>query len=131
MLLDKIHHIAFAVHNLEDTIEFFRIFEIYPFKKVTIEDRNMKAVLFKIRNIWLEYLSPISKESILANFLKENGEGIHHLAFQCNKIKELAGNLPEHVLLPSRKSDVGNWSIVDIKPEFSMGVKIQMIEEHS
>jgi len=131
LLLNKIHHIAFAVYDLEKTIEYFRIYGIEPSKKKVIKDRKMEATLFKVGSIWLEYLSPISKGSPLTDFLQKKGEGFHHIAFQTDKVKEIVNNLPKQALMPSRGSDVGDWLIIDIKPEFSMGIKMQIIEEYS
>jgi methylmalonyl-CoA/ethylmalonyl-CoA epimerase len=128
-MLHKIHHIAFAVYDLEKTIEDFKIYGLKPSKEIIIKDREMKAVLFKVGETWLEYLAPISEKSALFNFLQKKREGFHHIAYQVNKIKNITDTLPDGALLSSRKSDVGDWFIADINPEFTMGIKMQLIEE--
>ena len=130
-MLHKIHHIAFAVYDLEKTIEDFKIYGLKPSKEIIIKDREMKAVLFKVGETWLEYLAPISKNSPLSDFLQKKGEGFHHIAYQVNKIKDVMDTLPDGALRSTRKSDVGDWSIADIDPKYCMGLKMQIIEEQS
>jgi len=129
-MLHKIHHIAFAVYDLERIIEDFKIYGRKPSKEIIIKDRKMKAVLFKVGETWLEYLAPISKKSPLSDFLQKKGEGFHHIAYLVDEIKDVMDTLPEGALRSSRKSDVGDWSIADIEPKYSMGLKMQIIEEH-
>jgi len=130
-MLHKIHHIAFAVYDLEKTIEDFKIYGLKPSKEIIIKNREMKAVLFKVGETWLEYLAPISKNSPLSDFLQKKGEGFHHIAYQVNKIKDVMDTLPDDALRSTRKSDVGDWSIADIDPKYCMGLKMQIIEEQS
>jgi methylmalonyl-CoA/ethylmalonyl-CoA epimerase len=130
-MLHKIHHIAFAVYDLEKTIENFKIYGLNPSKKIIIKNREMKAILFKVGVTWLEYLAPISKKSPLSDFLQKKGEGFHHIAYHVDKIEKFINILPKYALLSIRISDVGDWFIADISPEFTMGIKMQLIEEIS
>ncbi|MBA7573042.1 hypothetical protein ES708_14831 [subsurface metagenome] len=129
-MLNKIHHIAFAVYDLKKTIEDLKVYGISPLKKVMIRDRKMEAALFKVGQTWLEYLTPVSEDSPLTIFLQEQGEGFHHIAYQVSCIEELRANLPEDALLSSRISNVGDWSIADIEPKYSLGINMQIIEEN-
>ena len=130
-MLHKIHHIAFAVYDLEKTIEDFKIYGLKPSKEIIIKNREMKAVLFKVGETWLEYLAPISKNSPLSDFLQKKGEGFHHIAYQVNKIKDVMDTLPDDALRSTRKSDVGDWLIADIDSKYTKGLKMQIIEEQS
>ena len=41
---------------------------------------SMKLALTRIGNIQLELIEPLNEENIYAEFLKEHGEGLHHIA---------------------------------------------------
>lgn len=129
-MFKKVHHIAFAVYDLEKIIQLLKtIYGVMVDRKIVITDRKMNAALIKIGEIWLEYLAPISGDSPLNVFLEKKGEGFHHIAYQVDSIKEARTQLPKGALLPSRNSNVGEWMVADIAPKFGLGVNAQLIEE--
>lgn len=129
-MFKKVHHIAFAFYNLEKSIELLKVmYGATVDRKIVIADRKMKAALFKIGEIWLECLAPLSDDSPLNVFLKKKGEGFHHIAYQVASIKEASTQLPEGALFPARKSSVGDWMVADIDPKYGLGMNAQLIEE--
>jgi len=129
-MFKKVHHIAFAVYDLEKSIHLLKtMYGLTADRQIVINDRKMKAVLFKMGEIWLEYLAPISDDSPLNVFLKNKGEGFHHIAYQVDSIKEASTQLPKDALFSVRKSNVGKWMIADIDPKYGFGINSQLIEE--
>lgn len=53
-------------------------------------DAITKNIAFRLGNIELEFIQPMSGESEWMDFLEKNGEGIHHIAFSVKNIKEKA-----------------------------------------
>ena len=129
-MLKKVHHIAFAVYDLEKIMKVLKeMYGAIPYRTIFLKNRKMKAVLFKIGETWLEYLAPISNDSPLNVFLKKKGEGFHHIAYQVASIKEASTKLPKGALLPARKSNIGEWMIADINLKYGLGMNAQLIEE--
>ena len=129
-MFKKVHHIAFAVYDLEKSIHLLKtMYGLTVDREIVITDRKMKAVLFKIGEIWLECLAPISDDSPLNVFLKNKGEGFHHIAYHVASIKEASTQLTEGALFPARKNSVGDWMIADIDPKYGLGMNSQLIEE--
>jgi len=129
-MFKKVHHIAFAVYDLKKTIKVLKeLFGVVPFRKISLKNRKMKVALFKIGDSWVEYLAPISDDSPLNIYLEKKGEGFHHIAYKVNSIEEANDQLPKGVLLPMRKSNVGEWTVADIQKEYTFGMKTQLIEE--
>lgn len=129
-MFKKVHHIAFAVYDLEKSIHLLKtMYGLTADRQIVINDRKMKAVLFKMGEIWLECLAPISDDSPLNVFLKDKGEGFHHIAYQVDSIKEASTQLPKDALFSVRKSNVGKWMIADIDPKYGFGMNSQLIEE--
>ena len=46
----------------------------------------LKVCFAQVGNMIWELMEPISGATIFADFLEQHGEGIHHLAFDCNNI---------------------------------------------
>jgi len=129
-MFKKVHHIAFAVYDLKKNIHLLKtMYGLTVDREIVIADRKMKAVLFKIGGIWLECLAPISDDSPLNVFLKDKGEGFHHIAYQVDSIQEASTQLPKDALFPVRKSNVGEWVIADIDPKYGLGMNAQLIDE--
>lgn len=51
-------------------------------------DGRAKIALFQLDNLWLELIEPVSGPSAWQEFLKTNGPGIHHIAFQVKDMDE-------------------------------------------
>lgn len=46
----------------------------------------LKVCFAEMRGMVWELMQPVSGETIMAEFLERHGEGIHHIAFDCNHI---------------------------------------------
>lgn len=86
-MIQRIDHLGIAVHRLEDAIPYYeqalglrceRI-ELVPSQKV-------RTAFFSVGEVHLELLEPTSDDSPVAKFLRERGEGIHHVAFACDDV---------------------------------------------
>ena len=128
-MLKQVHHVGFAVWNLEKIINLMEeYYQLKVSKRIEIKDRQMEAVLFQTGSEILEYLAPTSENSSLNKFLIKNGEGFHHIAYLVDSIQETRDYLPHGSLLESRKSDVGDWMIADFKNSNDSGFVNQIIE---
>jgi hypothetical protein len=105
----QLEHVCMVVRNLEKSIESLQnSFGIGPWNDVRVRDasymRNMtykgKPAEFsfkcamtngKIGGFEVELIQPISDNTIYSDFLKERGEGIHHVGYYiCGSMQELA-----------------------------------------
>ena len=88
-MLEKIDHIAIAVHSIEERTPFYRDVLGLKFEgSERVEDQGVKVAFFRIGEAMIELLEPIGDDGPVARFLKKNGEGLHHLALRCNDIEE-------------------------------------------
>jgi len=131
-MFKQIHHIAFAVYDLEGVVKKLeKEYNLIREKRVMIKDRDMEAILYKTGKTRLEFLSPISEESPLNKYLENNKEGFHHIAYLVDDINEAKKQLPEGSLEPIRKSSVGNWLIADLEDDYSLlNITSQLIQEN-
>ena len=88
MKLNKIEHIGIAVKSIEEALKYYE--NILGLKCYTIEevqDQKVKTAFLKIGETKLELLEATSSESPIAKFIEKRGEGIHHIAFETDKIE--------------------------------------------
>ena len=82
----KLDHIGIVVHNLASTATALE--RIVGLKLSDVE--NYKDILqigfLPIGDVDIELLEPTSDDGLNADFLREHGEGVHHLAFKVDDL---------------------------------------------
>jgi methylmalonyl-CoA/ethylmalonyl-CoA epimerase len=94
MKLNKIEHIGIAVKSIEESLKYYE--DILGLKCYTIEEvkeQKVKTAFLRIGETKLELLEATSNDSPIAKFIEKRGEGIHHIAFDTDEIKETLNEL--------------------------------------
>lgn len=93
----KIHHIGYAVKDLEDSI---KEFEKLGYNRVEnkIIDKKRKVIIQFIKNgdYLIELVAPLNKESSVTSLLKKQGSSPYHICYEANdidkEIKEMSNS---------------------------------------
>jgi methylmalonyl-CoA/ethylmalonyl-CoA epimerase len=128
-MIDKIHHIGIAVHNLDEALKFYEgTLGLHVHAQDTVQDQGVKAALLTIGESEIELLEPLSPDSAVGKFLERKGEGLHHICFQTEDVdgdlEELKGKGVEMVDQKSRKGLAG--MICFLHPKASRGVLVEL-----
>jgi methylmalonyl-CoA/ethylmalonyl-CoA epimerase len=86
-MIKKVHHIAIAVNNLQESAALFeKMLGIKPhIEKVT--DQNVTEAIFNFgEGAEISLVEPMGPDSSVAGFLEKRGEGLHHIAFEVDDI---------------------------------------------
>jgi len=64
--------------------------KIGPFevRQTEVAGQKAKIALLKAGETSVEFLEPTSEDSTLAKFIRERGEGLHHIAFEVDDIQK-------------------------------------------
>jgi len=82
-MIEKIHHVGIAVHDLETALKFYRdILGLHVHARDAVQDQGVTAALLTIGQSEIELLQPLSPDSPIGKFLERKGEGLHHICFQ-------------------------------------------------
>jgi len=84
----RIDHIAIAVNKTEIALENYK--KILKIDKIEIEEvpnEKVKVVIMNLQDTRIELLEPMNDDSPISKFLKERGEGIHHIAITADEIE--------------------------------------------
>src|SRR2546423_14911281 len=88
-MLNKVDHVAIAVHDLEAAIDHYRrLYGVEPSHRETIDDQLVEEALIPVGESLIQLLMPTSPDSTVAKFLERNGEGLHHVGYE---VPELTG----------------------------------------
>ena len=89
----KLDHIGIAVKSIEQTLAVYEKLGGFEVKRTEVAGQRAKVALLKTGETSLELLEPTSDESSLAKFIRERGEGLHHVAFAVDDIERSMAEL--------------------------------------
>ncbi|MEO8458631.1 MAG: methylmalonyl-CoA epimerase [Chloroflexota bacterium] len=128
-MIDKIHHIGIAVHDLDKSLEFYRdTLGLHVQALDTVEDQGVRAALLTIGQSEIELLEPTRPDANMAKFLERKGEGLHHICFQTADVDgELEILKTKGVDLVDQKSRAGLAGMICfLHPKASRGVLVEL-----
>ncbi len=132
-MFEKIHHIGIAVKNLESSMKLYEnSFNLKIQHIEELKENKVKVASFKIGDVNIELLEPLTDDSPIKSFLDKKGEGIQHIAFLVKDISKTLGELKEKgVSLIDEKPRGGSQGtkIAFIHPKSTFGVLIELVEE--
>jgi methylmalonyl-CoA epimerase len=86
-MVKKIDHIGIAVESIDKARLFYENLGLVCEKIETVESQKVKTAFFQIGELHIELLEPTSDDSTIAKFLKKQGEGVHHIAYETDNIQ--------------------------------------------
>jgi methylmalonyl-CoA/ethylmalonyl-CoA epimerase len=128
-MIEKIHHIGIAVHDLEQSLKFYRdTLGLHVHARDTVEDQGVTAALLTIGQSEIELLQPLSADSPVGKFLERKGEGLHHICFQTPDVDaELETLKQKDVPLVDQKPRRGLAGMICfLHPKASRGVLVEL-----
>ena len=81
-------HIAIAVNNVEEALKNYQ--NILKIEKIDIEEvpnEKVRVVMLKLEDSRIELMEPMTNDSPISKFLRDKGEGIHHIAITADNIE--------------------------------------------
>ena len=126
-----IDHVGLAVKDIQVALKLFQdLFGAPQAEITTLPDQGARATLIQVGQTRLELLEPLSEDTPVGRFIKNRGEGMHHLAFN---VSDLVGKLraleAEGVQLVDKEPREGlSGSIAFIHPRSVFGVLTELVE---
>lgn len=131
--MDKIEHIGIAVKNLEKSNALFAsLFGKPHYKEEEVLSEGVKTSFFNSGPNKIELLAATTSDSPIAKFLEKKGEGVHHIAFAVEDIKQEIARLKEEgftVLNEIPKKGADNKWVAFLHPKSTNGVLIELCQE--
>lgn len=84
----KLDHVGIAVKSIEQAVALYKKLGTFDVRVTEVASQGAKIALLKAGETSVEFLEPTSEDSSLAKFLREKGEGLHHIAFSVDDIEK-------------------------------------------
>ncbi|MCG0238520.1 MAG: methylmalonyl-CoA epimerase [Firmicutes bacterium] len=132
MMIKKVDHLGVAVRDLAAAIPLYRDVLGLPLEKEEeIPTQGVRAAFLAAGEVHLELLAPTDPEGPIARFLARRGEGIHHVAFAVEDIREAMARARAaglELLSDEPRPGAGGALVVFIHPRSTRGVLIELVQ---
>jgi|SRR5690554_937352 len=132
-MVKKISHIGIAVKDLDKAIEFYRKLGLEVTSTEVVETQKVKVAFIPVGDTRIELLAATSEDSPIARFINKRGEGIQHLAFDVDDVKDNIKQAAENGIEPIDKEPrpgAHNTKIAFLHPKYTGGVLIEFCQEN-
>lgn len=133
--MNKIEHIGIAVKDIRESNSLFeKIFNKPNYKIEEVTTEGVITSFFKVGETKIELLQASSPDSPIAKFIKDRGEGVHHIAFEVDDIDSEIQRLLTagfEVINKESKDGADNKKISFLHPKSTNGVLIELCQEKS
>ena len=131
-MVEKIDHIGIAVKNIKKTSELLsNILGLKVTGEEIVEEQKVKVAFLPIGDSELELLESTSPEGPIARFIEKKGEGIQHIAFKVNNVKEVLEKLKKggvRLIDEKPRYGAGGAKIAFLHPKGTNGILIELCE---
>ncbi len=129
-LRGRLNHVAIVVSDLDAReAAWRRLFALPAARPPRLTAVGVEYTTFEVGGVTLELIKPQSADTVYARFLREHGEGVHHLCFEVPDIAALcltdvARGLPELAV----RTTADGRRLIDLAPEGFGGVSVQLCQ---
>ena len=91
----KLNHIATVVEDIDEAVGYYESLGIATVEREHIAGNRLKIRFVNVGTTPIEFVQPLTEPSNFKDFLKSNGEGVHHICFTVDDIAKETAELVE------------------------------------
>ncbi len=131
MKLDRLNHIGVAVRDIEKTKDFLKKnFEAEILHEMVSEGQGFRSTLVSLGELKFELMAPIETGGIVAEFINQRGEGIHHLSFQVEDLQSTASFFEQEGLKSIKvPSEIPGIKAIFLHPKSFFGILVELFQK--
>jgi methylmalonyl-CoA epimerase len=126
-----IDHLGIAVKSLASAKAIYEKLGLLVSPEEVVEEERVRLVMISVGDSRLELLEPTSDDSVIAKFLAQRGEGLHHV---CLRVPDLGATVAklkqEGIRLVSNKIKIGagGHRYIFVHPNSAGGVLLELVQ---
>ena len=131
MEVRSVHHVAFAVADLDEALETYqRLFGARIELRGRMDDQGVEAAYLRIGDGRVELLSALREDTPVGRFLAKRGPGMHHVAYEVADVASALRSLVSQgveVIDPEPRPGLGGHEVSFVHPDSVHGVLVEVI----
>ena len=128
----RIDHVAIAVNDLDEAVKKYgKVLNADKIEVEVVRNEKVKVAMIELEDTRIEIMEPTEETSAISRYLKEHGEGIHHIAITADDIENdlsRASGYGMKILGQLRAGSYGR-KITFIHPKSLNGVLLELCEK--
>lgn len=128
--IEKIHHVAFGVANMEDSLKVFR--DLLGFDPVVLDFKDQTEAAFYVGEVQVQFYAGKTADHRYAQWVEKNDGkmGTHHICYLVTDIQKTMAAIQEAGMetieeVPGKGSQGFH---IQIKPEYTLGCEVEFLE---
>ncbi|UCG84423.1 MAG: VOC family protein, partial [Dehalococcoidia bacterium] len=138
--LPHVEQIGIVVHDVDKTIDFFSsVFGWGPWSVIeldmkdsiyrgTVCDARAKIAFAQSGSVELELIQVLEGETIHTEFLREKGEGLHHLRFKVDDLDAKLADLAKEGIEVTFRKNINGVDFAYLNTDMFGGIIVELIE---
>ncbi len=128
-MIKRFNHVGIAVKDLDKAVAFFE--EMYGTRLIRrdrYEAQQFETALVGIGDMRLELIASLDPESLIARFIEDRGEGIHHMSLEVDQFEQAIREFRGKGLKLLGVAETGDFKAAFIHPQGNLGVLTEIME---
>ena len=130
-IVENVEEVVLAVENQDEAVTLFEELFGLEFKDSwTVPIDKMKVKCARIGDTQFHIVASTSPDALIDKYIRDRGEGIHHIAFRVNNLDELIARLKKRglKLVPEEPRAGKSSRYIFVHPKSAHGLLIELIE---
>jgi len=130
-IVENVEEVVLAVENQDEAVALFEELFGLEFKDSwTVPIDKMKVKCARIGDTQFHIVASTSPDALIDKYIRDRGEGIHHIAFRVNNLDELIARLKKKglKLVPEEPRSGMSSRYIFVHPKSAHGLLIELIE---
>ena len=127
----NVDHIGIAVRNLDASLKAYASIGLRPTMREELPAEGVKIAFLPAGEAHLELLEPLSADGVIARFLENRGEGLHHIALAVDDIEaamQRARSAGLAVIDKVPRQGARGRKVAFVHPKSTAGVLLEFVE---
>lgn len=131
-MIKKVHHIAIAVKDLDKSMSLYTDLLGLKSRVLDMPNYHLKIAFIEVGEVLIELLQPTREDDPFGfdKFIKENGGGLHHIAYEVEDVRKTIRILMENRIRMRNEEPVAgaDGMIAFAEKESTDGVLMEFVE---
>ena len=127
----SLDHLGIAVKSLATAKGIYEKIGLVPSREEVVAAEKVKVVMVPVGETRLELLEPTSEDSVIAKFIANRGEGLHHVSIRVPDLNAAVQKLRSagtRLVSDEIKIGAGGHRYIFLHPSGTSGVLIELVE---
>ena len=128
----KVDHLGIAVKSIASARRFYEQLGLAVVGEEVVEHEKVRAAMLPVGETRFELLEPTSEDSVIAKFIANRGEGLHHVAVHVNDISATFEDLKRRgvrLISDEIKVGAGGHLYIFVHPSATGGVLLELCQD--